>query len=39
LVSPRGTLPAAVFWAPQEIAIDRFHDTFYAAAAGIAISY
>src|SRR5262249_11581914 len=39
LVRPRGTLPAAVFWAPQEIAIDPFHDTFYAAATGIAISY
>jgi hypothetical protein len=28
--------PPAVFWAPQEIAIDAFHHTVYAIATGIA---
>jgi hypothetical protein len=28
--------PPAVFWAPQEIAIDAFHHTVYAVATGIA---
>jgi hypothetical protein len=28
--------PPAIFWAPQEIAIDAFHHTVYAIATGIA---
>jgi hypothetical protein len=28
--------PPAIFWAPQEIAIDVFHHTVYAIATGIA---
>ena len=28
--------PPAIFWAPQEIAIDAFHHVVYAAATGIA---
>jgi len=28
--------PPAIFWAPQEIAIDAFHHAVYAAATGIA---
>jgi hypothetical protein len=28
--------PLAIFWAPQEIAIDTFHHTVYAVATGIA---
>jgi hypothetical protein len=28
--------PPAIFWAPQEIAIDAFHHTVYAVATGIA---
>jgi hypothetical protein len=28
--------PPAIFWAPQEIAIDAFHHAVYAVATGIA---
>ena len=28
--------PPAIFWAPQEIAIDAFHHVVYAAATGLA---
>jgi hypothetical protein len=28
--------PPAIFWTPQEIAIDAFHHTVYAIATGIA---
>ena len=34
---PAGDIaPPAIFWAPQEIAIDAFHHTVYAVATGIA---
>jgi hypothetical protein len=31
-----GHRPPAIFWAPQEIAIDAFHHVVFAAATGIA---